>query len=198
MVNKYWFKPKFGHKYISLNGNSPIITSNVTTPNPHQIQFSPDHSKYFVTCQNTNEVRVMDAHTDTLIRAIPVGTFPQEMDVCLSKNYLLAVCQQDAANPNPGFLGSIYVIDINTLKVVKVLYGNFYQPHDVAVDEQDGLLFIPSRNVSVSGPPPHHATACGGGRPAWYSVFDLNTLSPVDNIQYNVPSDPYAISVRFK
>jgi len=197
VVNKFWFQPSFGYKYVSLNESAPILTSNGSTPDPHQIMMSPDHTKYFVSCQNTNEIRVMDVHTDSLIAAIPVGTFPQEMDISTSRNYLFVDCMQDAANPLAGFLGSVYVIDISTLQVVKAIYGDFYQPHDIAVDEQDGLIYIPSRNVSTVGPPPHHATACAGGRPAWYSVYSLSTLEPADNIQYNVPSDPYAISARF-
>jgi DNA-binding beta-propeller fold protein YncE len=196
VVNKFWFNPSFGYKYVTLDGGPAVTTNNATTPDPHQIQMSPDHSKYFVTCENTNEVRVMDVHTDTLIKVIPVGTFPQEMDISPSKNYLFVACMEDAANPQPGCHGSVYVIDINTLQTVKILYGDFYQPHDITVDEQDGLVFIPSRNANPNGPAPHHATACNG-RAGWYSVYDLNTLAPADNKRYDVTVDPYAISARF-
>ncbi len=197
-VNKFWFAPSFGYKYISLDGNSPVTSSSATTPNPHQIMMSPDHSRYFVSCQNTNDVRVVNTSNDSVIAVIPVGTFPQEMEISTSKNQLFVACMQDAANPNNGYLGSVYVIDLSSLAVVTRIYGDFYQPHDVAVDEQDGLLYIPSRNVSTVGPPPHHATACSGGRPAWYSVYNLSSLTPADNIQYVVPSDPYVISPRFR
>ena len=170
---------------------------------PHQIEMSPDHSKYFVTCPfggidpNTNEVDVFDVHTDSLIKVIQVGNTPQEMDVSTSMPYLFVDCMEDANNPQAGRHGSVYVINYNSLEIVNILYGDFYQPHDVAVDEQDGLVFIPSRDVNPNGPAPHHSSGCGAGtRPGWYSVYDLKTLQP-DPKRYDAPADPYAISARF-
>ena len=196
VIDRFTFSPVFSYKYISIDGNPAATTHNATTPDPHQIELSPDHSRYFVTCQNTNEVRVMSTRGDTLMAAIQVGAFPQEMAVSASRNYLFVACMEDAANPKPGCRGSVYVIDMGTLQVVRTIYGDFYQPHDVAVDEQDGLLFVPSRNANPLGPAPHHATACNG-RPGWYSVYNLNTLEPADNKRYDVTVDPYAISARF-
>jgi YVTN family beta-propeller protein len=199
VVNKYTFNGGYHKKYVSVDGKPANISTptDSATPNPHQIIMSPDHSRYFVTCQSTNEVRVIDAFADTVIAAIPVGTFPQEMDLSPTKGYLFVACMEDAANPQPGRHGSVYVIDYNTYAVVKILYGDFYQPHDVTVDEQDGLVFIPSRNANPNGPAPHHTSACGG-RDGWYSVYDLNTLAPADNNRYEVTVDPYSSAVRFK
>ena len=184
-------------------GTTGLYQKNIAASGqPHQIEMSPDHSKYFVTCPDptsvtNNFVRVYDTHTDTLIAAVPVGSIPQEMDISPSKNYLFVACMEDATNPMPGAHGSVYVIDYNTLATVKIIYGDFYQPHDITVDEQDGLIFIPSRNANPSGPAPHHSTACGG-RSGWYSVYNLNSLAPADNKRYDVPTDAYAISARFK
>ena len=169
---------------------------------PHQIQMTPDHSRYFVTCPDvnsptTNSVMVYDARNhDALIKTITVGFTPQEIAISPSKGYIFVACMEDANNPLPGAHGSVYVIDYNTLDTVKIIYGDFYQPHDMAVDEQDGLLFIPSRNANPNGPAPHHTI--GGKRPGWYSVYDLNTLLPVDSKRYYLPVDPYSIATRFK
>ena len=194
VVNKFSFAPIFKYKYVRIDGNPAVTTNNPSTPNPHQIEMSPDYSKYFVTCQNTGEVRVMDAYADTLIKTITVGGYPQEMAISESKGYLFVVCMLDSLNPNPGTYGSVYVIDYNTLDVVKTLYGDFYQPHDAAVDEQDGLLFICSTNQT--GPPLHHSSGPCGGNNGWYTVYDLNTFQP-DPKRYQVSADPYAISPRF-
>jgi len=199
IVNKFWFTPEYNVDPIPIQGHILKYTSDSTTPDPHQIQMSPDYSKYFVSCQtqtpDSGAVRVMDAKTDTLIKVIWVGSKPQEMAISQSKNYLFVVCMEDNNNPTAGALGSVYVIDYNTLNVVTVLYGYFYQPHDIAVDEQDGLLFIVSTNYS--GLAPHHVTSPCAGNPGWYNVYNLNTLMPADNIIYNVPVFPYAISNRF-
>ena len=200
VVVKYTFNGSFWYKYVSINGQPPSVSNNAndtTDPNPHFLLMSPDNSRYFVTCQSTNQVVVMDAHTDTVIASIPVGTFPQEMDISPSRNYLFVTCQEDASNPQVGRHGSVYVINYNTLQVVTVLYGDFYQPHGITVDEQDGFVFVPSRNVNPNGPAPHHTSACGG-RDGWYSVYNLNTLQPADNNRYEVTADPYSSAVRFK
>ena len=195
-VEKIHFKhPGLWFKQISLNGAAAGTDSTGTSPNPHQIEMAPDYSKYFVTCQNSNEVRVMDAYRDTLIKVIPVGTKPQEMAVSKSKHYLFVVCMEDAANTRPGARGSVYVIDYNTMQIITILYGDFYQPHDVAIDELDGLVYICSTNSNPSGPAPHHVPACAG-RAGWFTVYDLNTLQ-MENKRYEVDVFPYAISARF-
>ncbi len=196
----YRYAPKIPHyKKISINGNPPTTTSSGdnTSPNPHEIMMSPDHSKYFLTCQGTNEVRVMDAHTDAVLAAIPVGTFPQEMAISRSKQLLFVTCMEDGSNPLTGRKGSVYVININTYAVVKAIYGDFYQPHGIAVDDRNGHFFVASTNANPEGPAPHHATACGG-RAGWYSVYSLNTLDPVTNTRYQVTVMPYSADTRFK
>lgn len=199
-VVKFGFSPRVWYKYLSVNGQTPgstTDTTNNTTPNPHQLQMLPDNSRYFVTCQGTGMVSVMDAHTDSLISQIQVGAYPQEMALCTSKNYLFVVCMEDFNNPTAGAHGSVYVIDYTTLQVVKTLYGDFSEPHDIAVDNQDGLLFIANRNDDANGVVSHHSTSCGGNA-GWYTVYDLNTLQPADSKRYEVTKDAYAISPRFK
>ena len=186
------------YKKIPIKGTISHVaaTFDGSSPDPHQVEMSPDFSKYFVSCQTTNEIRVVDAHTDKVLDSIPVGVDPEEMTLCESKNYLFVTCVRDVnANTMPGRMGSVYVIDINTHHVVKVLNGDFYQPHDLAVDNKDGYLFVASRNTS-SPIPPHHPIP-GGGNAGWYTVYDLNTLEPADKKRYEVLLDPYAMNARF-
>ncbi len=200
VVDKISFTGGFSPKYLSINNNAPVAASTASTPDPHQIQMTPDNSRYFVSCQNSNEVRVMDAHADTLIKAIPVGPFPQEMAIYPSKNYLFVACLLDSVNrtlpPSYGNIGTVFVIDYNTYQVVATLKGDFNTPHDVAVDSIDGLIYIVSENNYTGGIPAHHVTACGGNA-GWYTVYNLNTLQPADNIRYELAKFPYAISNRF-
>jgi DNA-binding beta-propeller fold protein YncE len=195
----YKYSPKIPYyKQLSLNGNPPAATgsSDNTSPNPHEILMSADGKRYFVACQGTNEVRVMDARKDTLIAAIPVGAFPQELAISHTKPYLFVTCMEDASNTLPGRKGSVYVIDYNTLQVVRTIYGDFYQPHGIAVDDPGGKVFIASTNASPTGPAPHHSTACGG-RAGWYTIYDLNTLQPANSKRYQVTVMPYAAAARF-
>lgn len=198
----YKWAPKTDPVYytkISINGNPPVATnsSDKSSPNPHEILMTPDYSKYFLSCEGTNEVRVINRYTDAVIAAIPVGKFPQELALSRTKPYLFVTCMEDVAGAPAGRRGSVYVINYNTHQVVKVINGDFYQPHGITVDDRNGRIYIASTNSNPDGPAPHHATACGG-RAGWYSVYSLNTLEPLNNKRYQVTVMPYSADVRFK
>lgn len=187
------------YKKISINSNPPVETNNSdkSSPNPHEIMMAPGYDKYFLSCEGTNEVRVMNAHTDAVMAAIPVGKFPQELAISRTKPYLFVTCMEDEVGVPAGRKGSVYVIDYNTHEIVKVIKGDFYQPHGITVDDKNNRIYIASTNSNPNGPAPHHATACGG-RAGWYSVYNLNTLEPFNNRRYQVAVMPYSADVRFK
>ncbi len=184
-------------KAISLDSNPPVASSSTTyvSRNPHEILMSPDFSRYFVTCQGSNEVRVMDAHKDTLIAAIPVGISPVEMALSSSRPYIFVTCQEDNST-RPGMKGSVYAINYNTLQSTRI-DGDFYQPHGIAVDDRNGIIYVVSTNDNPDGPAPHHPTAFTG-RAGWYSLLDLNTLQAYDNKRYQLLVSPYSAATRFK
>lgn len=178
---------------ISIDNNPPS-QSPVVRRNPHEIVYSPDRSKYFLTCEVSHEVRVMDVKTDRVIDSIPVGIFPQTMAMSRKKPYLFVTCTEDNSLLS-GFRGSVYVINYNTHKVVKRIDGQFYQPHGISVDDRNGLVYIANRNVLGLGVAPHHASTCGG-KNGYYIVYDLNTLEKLPK-RYEMSVDPYSSDVRF-
>lgn len=196
----YRYAPRIPYyRKLSINGRPAVATNNAdsTSPNPHDIIMAPDYSKYFLTCQGTNEVRVLDAHTNAVLDSIHVGLFPQEFAISQTKPYLFVTCTEDNANTRPGCRGSVYVINYNTHEIVNTLYGDFYQPHAITVDDRNGKVYVVSSNANPNGPAPHHATACDG-RPGWYTVYDLNTLQPLSNRRYGLTVMPYSAATRFK
>src|ERR1044071_6130741 len=78
----------------TTTGTSDQCTTDPFSLNPHEIMFSPDGSKYFVTCQHSNEVRVMETATDRCLDSIPVGSYPVEMSVSTNSAtpYLFVSC----------------------------------------------------------------------------------------------------------
>lgn len=191
----YKFSPNGAYfKKIRIDGGPETFLP--LTRDPHEIIFSPDRSKYFLSCQASNEVRVMDAKTDALIASINVGIRPREMDVSRTFPYLFVTCEEDVA-PAP-MKGSVYCINYNTLQVERVMQdGRFAQPHGISVDDQKGLVYVASRNASSTGPAPHHASACAG-RNGWYTIYDLNTLMPANGKRFEVSVEPYSMDARFK
>jgi YVTN family beta-propeller protein len=175
---------------ISLNGN-PVTTSHVL--DVHDIIFSPDKSKYFLSCQYSNEVRVMNAANDSLLAVIPVGVFPQEFAISTTHPYLFVTCTEDISTFSPN-RGSVYVIDYNTLSVVKSV-NTGWQPHGVAVDEGNGLVYVANRNATTGGPAPHHTSQCAG-RNGYLTLIDLNTLELGPGFKTELSVDPYSAAYR--
>jgi DNA-binding beta-propeller fold protein YncE len=158
---------------------------------PHEIAFSPDYTNYIVTCQATNEIRVFDTSTDTLVKIVPVGTLPQEIAVSKSKNLAFISNTEDLTFA--GVKGSVSVFDFASLtELKKVQVG--WQPHGIAVDEKKSLVYVANRNVS-GGPAPHHAAACSG-KNGYLSVIDLNTLERLPTFKPELSVDPYSVAVR--
>ncbi|MEO0312612.1 MAG: hypothetical protein RIQ89_2269 [Bacteroidota bacterium] len=158
----------------------------------HEIHFSPDGSKYFLTAQNTNLILVVNTRNDSLIATIPVGVLPQEMGISESKPYLFVSCMDDQIT-FPGKTGSVYVINYNTLQVVGRLYTG-HQPHGIAVDDENGRVYISNRNVTLGGPAPHHSSVCNG-RNGYMTAIDLNSLLLIPNFQAEVSVDPYGVGI---
>lgn len=188
------FTPDFRFiKYISIDGTPSNYNTN--TRDPHEIMLTPDDSKYFLTCEASAEVRVMDAHADTLIAVLPVGTKPQEMALSRTKPYLFVTCME-ANSTVPGAKGSVVVINYETMEIMKTIYGPFWQPHGIAVDDAGGTFYVVSTNIG--GPFSGHNHTNSSGKSGWYSVYDLNTLELASNSQYELLAQPYSADSRMK
>jgi DNA-binding beta-propeller fold protein YncE len=189
--------------YMKAAGSSPLqpdisgmITldqSNGLLLKPHDVLFTSDGSKYIISCQNTNEIRIYNTNDDKLIKVIPVGSFPQEIAISENKNYLFAACMEDTVN-FPGLRGSVAVIDLNNLSLIKHVYTG-HQPHGIAVDEAKNEVIVTNRNARNGGPAPHHTSDCGG-RNGYVTFIDLNTLSLIPDKKIEVSVDPYFVSVK--
>ena len=148
------------------------LRSNNASYNPHEFGLSPDSSKYFVSCQLSNEVRVFNLTNDSLLAVIPVGTKPQEFSVSHSTPYIFVTCTEDVLDAHRK--GSVYIINYQTLQVVGSVYPG-YQPHGISVDDDHHCVYVANLNFDTSGPAPHHSTTCGG-RNGYMSIIDLHTL----------------------
>lgn len=175
-------------------GKAPVTTPQLL--DPHEILMSADYSKYFITCEASNEVVVMDAKTDTILKTISVGIYPKAIAISKSKNLLFVTCQEDNSILYPTLIvkGTVYVIDINTLNVVKIIDEKFYQPHGIAVDDRTNELFVVSRNSNPNGPAPHHASGCDG-RNGFFHVIDMNTWKVIKR-NSELSTDPYNMDIR--
>lgn len=181
------------YRAISIDGQPTVQETLPGTPDPYSVLLSPQKDKYFVTCTNTDEVRILSAANDELLYTIPVGHNPQLM--VTSGNRLYVSCMNDTNSRLD--VGSVYVIDYTNGTVEKKITDQFFQPYGLAADERNGLLYIFSRNEDKNGPPPHHSSPCNG-RNGFYQVYDMSTLAPYTGKRFEVTVDPYSAAIRFK
>jgi len=179
--------------FTEVSLDPPSSPSPTSSLDPNAIVFSPDNLYYYVTCQKSNEVRVMRVSDDGLVKVINTGTLPLEMSFSKTTSYLFVTCAQDLTPPDTN-LGCVDVIDYTTNTWVKRLRLNMSEPHGIAVDDVNGLVYVSNRNLT-GGYHAHHASNCGGTN-GLISFINLNTLEVISNKKIEVAVDPYSISVR--
>lgn len=176
------------HRY-SLDGQFP--NSAPGTLDPHELVLSGDKTKLLVTCQTSNDVRVVDLVTKNILKTIPTGFFPQEIMYSAARDqYYVSCTSDDKLFPNS--MGVITRIDGTSFSTTNIPCG--YQPHGMAVDDKKNILHVLSRNVSSSGPPPHHTSICSG-KNGFINFVDLNTFKVLPK-KYELSVDPYYITLR--
>lgn len=177
---------------IVIDGVSPVPIPS-SSENGHEIAIAPDGTKYFITCSGTNNVRVFDINTDTLIATIPVGVYPQEIVLSLSTPYGYVTCMEDTVT-YPGKRGSVYAFNWQTNTVVGSVYAG-HQPHGITADEDLQQVVVANRNITPGGPSPHHTNVCGG-RNGSVAFIGMTSLSILVSKNLELSADPYACLYR--
>lgn len=166
--------------------------------NIHEIGFTPDGSKYFLTCQGKDQVRIYATATDQLIDSIAVGNSPTEMAFSLSSDYMFVTCTEDTTTYS-GKRGSVAVINYQTNQLIKFIYTG-HQPHGISVDDAKKQVVIANRNFASDGPAPHHTGECGGrnGNVSFININSLSLVTRPDNTpkRIEVSVDPYSVAIR--
>jgi YVTN family beta-propeller protein len=180
--------------------NYTTQTLGINPPNnlyPHDLVMSPDGTKYLVSCQGSDEVRIMQTSNDSLLAVIslPAGSFPQEIAFSTSKPLAFVTMMEDVTLfPGSNKKGAVVAINTQTFQKTYI-DANTYQPHGIAVDDADGVVFVVSRNINTNGPAPHHTSNCGG-RNGYITAFDLNTFQLIPKFRTELSVDPYYITIR--
>lgn len=175
---------------IQIRLDPAQIPSSISTLDPHEIMFSFDGTKYFVSCQKSNEIRIFSTIGDNLLQVIATGEYPLEMTKSLITNKLYVTCENEP-NSNPKIKGSVTTINMTTYASTNFKVG--YEPHGITIDETNGFLIVASRNLNISGPTPHHTGVCG--RNGFLNYFNLQTMELL-NKKTEVAADPYSITFR--
>jgi len=128
---------------------------------PIAVSISPDDKYAFITCDKSNEVRVLNLNTRSFIRTIGVGQFPIQSECTPDGKWLYV------ANRNSN---SVTVIEIMTLSTFKTIPSAGYQPHGVAITPDGRYAYVTCE--SISGSFVHHPLT-GSSRPGTTAVIDI-------------------------
>jgi YVTN family beta-propeller protein len=146
------------------------------------VSISPDDKYAFITCDKSNEVRVLNINTRIITAVIPVGLFPIQSECTPDGKWLYV------ANRNSN---SVTVININSLSVYKTIPGIGAQPHGVAITPDGHYAYVTCE--SVNGTFVHHPLT-GSYRPGTTAVIDiLNGHIKVKDIE--MASFPAGVSI---
>jgi len=173
---------------ISLDNDQSINYSS--SVDPHDLILTPDGADLLITCQKTNEVRVLNLQTQKVTKIIPTGFYPQEIVYSKATADYFVSCPEDISTP--GTHGVVTRIKANGYAADNKTCG--FQPHGLAVDEKQKLLYVLSRNISSDGPTPHHTSQCNG-RNGFLNFIDIPSFTVLAK-RYELSVDPYFIFAR--
>jgi len=107
----------------------------LTYASPVEMVFSPDGARLYVLCQGSDEVRVLDANTFTLIQRISVGHIPRGFSLSPDGARLFVANSWD---------DMVSVIDTRSLSVVAT-WPVGAEPSNVVEDRSGKYLFVANR-----------------------------------------------------
>ncbi|MGB7547568.1 MAG: hypothetical protein WBM14_07460 [Terracidiphilus sp.] len=102
---------------------------------PVEVLFSPDGARLYVLCQESGEVRVLDAASDAVIKNIAVGRVPRGFSLSPDGARLFVANSWD---------DTLSVIDTHSLEVVAT-WPVGAEPSSVVEDRQGNYLFVANR-----------------------------------------------------
>lgn len=139
---------------------------------PYQTVMTSDDRYVYVSCQQSNDVRVVDRATRSVVKSIPVGQWPLILAISPDNRFVYS------ANRNSNDVSVIRTSD-NT--VVATIPNVGPQPHGIDITANGRYAYVSCENV-ISLIPPHHPTS-GSRRPGFLAVIDLQTNIVVKQIE---------------
>jgi YVTN family beta-propeller protein len=120
----------------TAGASSPPVTGEVLNyVSPVEVLFSPDGARLYVLCQQSAEVRVLDAFTYVPIKNIPVGQVPRGLSLSPKGDRLFVANSWD---------DTISVIDPKSLEVTAT-WPVGSEPSSVVEDRDGKHLFVANR-----------------------------------------------------
>lgn len=195
----------FYYRIDFTNLTSPVISRLLINPGdneqftgsayrPSVIKYVPSGSQYVILCEKSNEMRLYDSTSDTLISVTSVGSFPADIEFSIASNKAVISCMEDVSQGKKGLL---YIVDMLNWQV-DVVINPGYQPKGLAFDPDANEVIVVNRNADPTGADaPHHYTGCEGNN-GYVTRYNLLTGQMNTHYKVEVSVDPYDVAIRFK
>lgn len=154
---------------IQLDGQAPGIGGNLL---PYQTVMTSDNRFVYVSCQRSNEVRVISRSSMNVVKSIPVGVFPLIPAISPDDRFVYV--------PNRNS-NSLSVISTLTDSVVATIANVGPQPHGIAITNDGRFAYVSCENVAATVPP-HHPTS-GSKTPGYVSIIDLQSNTVIKQFE---------------
>ncbi len=154
-----------------VSPNFPLPPGGRARFEPYQGELSPDGKKFWFTCRNSNEVRVIDLVEGRVVDSVPVGARP-----------LIPKLTPDGKElwvPNRGS-DDISIVDINTHRVIYTIRFVQIQPHAVAFTDDGSTAFVSCENLDGER---HHGSSGKEEAPGIVYVIDVPTRTILRKIE---------------
>jgi len=102
---------------------------------PIEMALSPDGRVIYVVCQDSDEVRVVDAQSNKVVGSVPVGRLPRGIAQSVDGRQLFVT---------NAWSDTVSVIDVATLKVIRTLPTG-YEPTGIVLDRSGTALYVANR-----------------------------------------------------
>ena len=150
---------------------------------PLQVALTPDDKLAYVTCYASEEVRVIDTVTKTVIAAVRVGKSPFLLEVTPNGQFVYVANQQS---------NNMSVIRVADNQVIATIESPaFANPHGIAFTSDGRYAYVTNENLSGNYNP-HHPTEHGGNN-GNVLVIDTATNRVIKIIEVEV--DPTGVAV---
>jgi len=156
---------------ILISPNFPLPPGGRARYEPYQGEIGPDGHTLWVTCRNSNDVRVIDLELGRVVDSIPVGTRPLIPRFTPDKREFW-VSNRGSDN--------ISIIDPMTRRVVTTIRDIQIQPHAVDFTADGSLAFVSCENLNGER---HHGTLDEGAVPGLVYVIDVATRKVIRKIE---------------
>jgi YVTN family beta-propeller protein len=148
---------------IPIDATVPPNGNGTNQFQPYAVAITPDDRYAFISCPKSNDVRVLDLQSRTIIRTISAPEYPLMLEVSPDGRW----CYVPNRNSN-----TLTIIDIQSMSVVNIVPDIGVQPHGADFTEDGHYAYVTCESQAAGNSYLHHPLT-GSNKPGTTAVIDV-------------------------